>query len=981
MAESITELILRLGVEGAENVVGRFTELNQTLEVFKKGIHFVREAANALFNDLERGEAVNNVSSAFKRLQEQAGRTAEQGIGRLREATQGMLSDFELMQRSNLAQQLGITSDQFEQIARSAEALGEQFGKGLPESLSILTEGFGRAQDRALKFLGVNIDVEKAENDFAAALGKTREQLSELGKQEAFRIAALEQIKAASAAVSNENVSAADAYSRASAALTNFNDRVKAAIERNPQLAQSLEDVADAISHIDASALATGIADIGAAAAKAAGLVADFARGLDYVFKLSNTSKIASLDSRIASIQGTLGDRSTFGEVSRQISVALGGSTESELKNQLATLQKEREELFNASVAAQKFAGAQTEVRETTRTAKDALADHGKALFDEGDAAKKAAEEAAKLNLEYEKMVASFNARKIGDALQQSFDSLNRVDFERYNRELVEATVAAEIAGSTDPRVRVQKLAEAQYDAQVRAEAFAKAEQEKIDEAFRASTDYFADILNDLFSGDGLDIEGLVTEQLKNAAVEFGSELLAQLTNSFSGFGGTGGFGNIISSFIGQYLGLGPSSNIGPVANGAQYGNMLSGANALSSVSIAQVAGIAAGAAVAYLQYDTANQIFSGRASSVDDLNAPNRATLAYSTFGFSELARLFGVDDNLLGLLGLSTDKNTLTRRAFRGQLQQTGLGDNLTFNTTTGSTSLFNSDYALRNRTSLTDSAIGLVNPIAALFSGGDLKKQSDFAGIFADAVDNGKDFASVLINVSSLLDKMGVSAEEAANQLKDSFLDQIGGAEQFLETLRGFRIIAAEDLPSVADALGGIGNEFETNRAQLKRLELAFKEFGQIGITSAEGIHDYLVANYPDLVDVFDQLAQQGIDTWEEIANATPEMIGQIIRILEGLPESVGKVFIKAGDAAADGFESGASRVITKIRNIQAEIQTALSLQGALEDGGDAGAGGGSSSSRGSGGVHLIQPRSMTRGRNAGGVDENPRLARVS
>ena len=109
----------------------------------------------------------------------------------LNEATVGTVNNFELMKAANNALLLGIDQDALPQMFEAAAIVGQAAGRTTTQAIEDITIGIGRQSRLILDNLGIIVDVKKAHEDFAAALGITASELDETQKKAAFTEAAL----------------------------------------------------------------------------------------------------------------------------------------------------------------------------------------------------------------------------------------------------------------------------------------------------------------------------------------------------------------------------------------------------------------------------------------------------------------------------------------------------------------------------------------------------------------------------------------------------------------------------------------------------------------------------------------------------------------------------------------------------------------------------------------------------------------------
>lgn len=145
-------------------------------------------------------------------------------LGRLRTASQGTISDRGLQLGANNALFLGAaeTTDQLELLITAGRRLGEVMGRTATEGLNDLAIGIGRQSRLILDNLGLIVQVESANEAYAASLGKTSEELTDNERKIAFQTAAFDAINEKLRQLGAEQDTAAKALSRLGASFANF---------------------------------------------------------------------------------------------------------------------------------------------------------------------------------------------------------------------------------------------------------------------------------------------------------------------------------------------------------------------------------------------------------------------------------------------------------------------------------------------------------------------------------------------------------------------------------------------------------------------------------------------------------------------------------------------------------------------------------------------------------------------------------------
>jgi hypothetical protein len=138
---------------------------------------------------------VEGLAAGFNTLQRTVGQDPTKSIVALREATRGLISDVDLYQRANQAVLLGVPTKVFNEAAAAAVKLGRAMGIDAAFGLESLSLGLGRQSRLYLDNLGIIVSAEEAYKNFAAAIGKSANDLTDGEKKAAFFAEALSKIK------------------------------------------------------------------------------------------------------------------------------------------------------------------------------------------------------------------------------------------------------------------------------------------------------------------------------------------------------------------------------------------------------------------------------------------------------------------------------------------------------------------------------------------------------------------------------------------------------------------------------------------------------------------------------------------------------------------------------------------------------------------------------------------------------------------
>ena len=186
----------------------------------------VTMALTAVIKGAERLQEITPVRQAFESLSRSIGSTADVMISRLRPATLGLMTDFNLMKQLNQAVALGVATDeqQMSKLTSSAVKLGRALGLDVNYAMQSLVTGIGRQSRLFLDNLGIIVNADRAYENYAKTIGKTVSALSEQERKLAFTAAAMEALDRTVAKLGDQQESAGDKVARAWVRVQNLID-------------------------------------------------------------------------------------------------------------------------------------------------------------------------------------------------------------------------------------------------------------------------------------------------------------------------------------------------------------------------------------------------------------------------------------------------------------------------------------------------------------------------------------------------------------------------------------------------------------------------------------------------------------------------------------------------------------------------------------------------------------------------------------
>jgi len=136
---------------------------------------------------------VESMRTAFNTLTG-ASENSSKALEKLKEATNGTMSEFDLFQQANNAMILGVTknSDEMAEMFDIAQRLGRALGRDTKTSVESLITGIGRQSRLMLDNIGIIADTRKANEDYARSLNKNASELTDSEKKQAFLNATME---------------------------------------------------------------------------------------------------------------------------------------------------------------------------------------------------------------------------------------------------------------------------------------------------------------------------------------------------------------------------------------------------------------------------------------------------------------------------------------------------------------------------------------------------------------------------------------------------------------------------------------------------------------------------------------------------------------------------------------------------------------------------------------------------------------------
>jgi len=137
------------------------------------------------------GSVLDKQATAFANLSDAAGASSKRMLESLKASSQGLVAESDLMAAAGKAMLMSIPADKISELMKIAAATSKMTGQSITEAFSDITMGVARQSRMILDNLGIIVDVDKANQDYATTLGKTASALNDVEKRQAFMNAVL----------------------------------------------------------------------------------------------------------------------------------------------------------------------------------------------------------------------------------------------------------------------------------------------------------------------------------------------------------------------------------------------------------------------------------------------------------------------------------------------------------------------------------------------------------------------------------------------------------------------------------------------------------------------------------------------------------------------------------------------------------------------------------------------------------------------
>ena len=164
-----------------QNWVGLSVGVNQALEIVGK----IEGYAGKVYDFVKAGAQVELVETAFKKMSESVGTDSEELLTRLQKASEGVMSDTDLMSKATEMMLAQVKPDTIVSLTESMKKLAPYAGMTLPEGMDRLSRAVEYGTARSLRSVIGYIDLQHELENYANKLGMTSARLSDFARIQA----------------------------------------------------------------------------------------------------------------------------------------------------------------------------------------------------------------------------------------------------------------------------------------------------------------------------------------------------------------------------------------------------------------------------------------------------------------------------------------------------------------------------------------------------------------------------------------------------------------------------------------------------------------------------------------------------------------------------------------------------------------------------------------------------------------------------
>ena len=178
-----------------ENLAGLASSMRELLPALSAVAAAIFAVKKAIDFSLE-AEEVNQINAQFDTMAESLGIAADAMKNKLMVATKGLIDDTDALKVANQAfVALGDQAKRLPEIFEIARKSVAVFGGDMVQRVEQITQALASGNTRSLRSIGITVDADKAQRDYARAIGVTVDMLTDQERKLAISNAALAQAK------------------------------------------------------------------------------------------------------------------------------------------------------------------------------------------------------------------------------------------------------------------------------------------------------------------------------------------------------------------------------------------------------------------------------------------------------------------------------------------------------------------------------------------------------------------------------------------------------------------------------------------------------------------------------------------------------------------------------------------------------------------------------------------------------------------
>lgn len=186
-------------------------------------------AFKQVFDFGEEAAAIDRLQIASGNLANSMGADMDQIVAKIRQASLGTVSDYDIMASASKAMMLGVSADADElaNLMEVAALRGRAMGLSTTQAFDDIVRGIGRMSPQIIDNLGIIMDAENTYKNYADSIGKSASELTALEKRQALLNRVLDEGNAQLKKVGGLSEDAASGFERLKANVKNLGDEVK----------------------------------------------------------------------------------------------------------------------------------------------------------------------------------------------------------------------------------------------------------------------------------------------------------------------------------------------------------------------------------------------------------------------------------------------------------------------------------------------------------------------------------------------------------------------------------------------------------------------------------------------------------------------------------------------------------------------------------------------------------------------------------